>query len=94
MLKFDDVDLAVEGLCKILPLISTKKSTFLDQFDHFCNLKPKTPRINFLMMDALDSIAKEPCKGVVVKRKNLWGTHSLSFPQKFVFRLERQIDSF
>jgi len=84
MLKFDDIEFAAEGLCKILPLTSTKTSTFLKQFDLFSQLKPTTPRIKFLMMDALDSIAKEPCKGTIMKRKNLWPTNRLSFSQKKV----------
>ena len=82
MLKFDDVEFAAEGLCKILPLISTKTSTFLKQFDLFSQLKPTTPRIKYLMMDALDSIAKEPCKGTVMKKFNRWPTNRLSFSQK------------
>ena len=84
MLKFDDVEFAAEGLCKILPLVSTKTSTFLKQFDLFSQLKPTTPRIKYLMMDALDSIAKEPCKGTVMKKINRWPTNRLSFSQKKV----------
>lgn len=84
ILKFDDVDFAVEGLCKLLPLVSTKTPSFLVQFKRFSKLKPNTPRIKFLMMDALDSIAKEPCNGDIVKIKNRWGTNRRAFSNKKV----------
>jgi len=86
MLEFDDGEFSVEGLCIILPLISTKTSTFLKQLDRFSQLKPTTPRIKFLMMDALDSIAKEPCKGFIINKveKNRWATNTLSFSKKKV----------
>ena len=61
--KFNDSNFTGEGLCKILPSIATKKPKFFTQLDQFSLIKPTTSRIKFLMMDALDSIKKEPCKG-------------------------------
>jgi len=86
MLEFDDVEFAVEGLCKILPPLSTKTPIFLNQLDRFSKLKPTTPRIKFLMMDALDSISKEPYNGDISKnlKKKNWVTNNLRFSQKKV----------
>ena len=95
LLESDDVDFAVEGLCKLLPLVSTKTPVFLDQLKRFSKLKPNVPRIKFLMMDALDSIAKEPRNGDIVKIKNRWGTPRREFTdKKFGSRFNNKIDSY
>jgi len=91
MLKFDDVEFAAEGLCKILPLIST----FLKHFDLFSQLKPTTPRIKYLMMDALDSIAKEPCKGTIMKKSTFGLQIGYRFlKKKFGSSFNKEIDYF
>ena len=95
LLESADVDFAVEGLCKLLPLVSTKTPVFLDQLKRFSKLKPNVPRIKFLMMDALDSIAKEPRNGDIVKIKNRWGTPRREFSnKKFGSRFNKKIDSY
>ena len=88
-LTFKDPDFAGEGLCKILPFVATKNPKFLKQLECFSRIKPTTSRIKFLMMDALDSIAKEPCKGCILKKKaspGKWTTKSLRFSSKVRFK--------
>ena len=88
-LKFKDPDFAGEGLCKILPLIATTNPKFLKQLECFSQIKPTSSRIKFLMMDALDSIAKEPCKGEIFKKPPIkkWNTNTLRFHPKVRFKI-------
>ena len=89
--KFTDSDFVGEGLCKILPFVATKNSKFLTQLRHFSQIKPNTARIKFLMMDALDSIAKEPCKGDIPNKlsgvTSKWTTNNLQFRKKVRFKV-------
>ena len=87
-LKFEDPDFVGEGLCKILPSMATKNPKFLKQLEYFSQIKPTSSRTKFLMMDALDSIAKEPCKGDVGKKMpaQKWNSNALRFPSKVRFK--------
>ena len=88
-LTFKDPDFVGEGLCKILPFIATKNPKFLKQLTHFSQIKPVTLRTKFLMMDALDSIAKEPRKGEIFKKPPIkkWTTNTLRFHPKVRFKI-------
>lgn len=81
MFQLKDIDFSGEGLCKILPSIATKKPEFLKQLEQFSQIKPTTSRVKFLMMDALDNISKEPCKGEILKKEPIiplkWATNPL-----------------
>ncbi len=87
ILKFKDANFVGEGLCKILPSVATKQPKFLVQLDQFSQIKPTSSRIKFLMMDALDSIKKEPCKGDISNTlysiSSKWTTHIISKKKYF-----------
>jgi len=87
ILKFKDVNFVGEALCKILPSVATKTPKFLAQLDQFSQIKPTTSRIKFLMMDALDSIKKEPYKGDISNTlysiSSKWTTHIISKKNHF-----------
>jgi hypothetical protein len=87
ILAFQDSNFVGEGLCKILPSVATKTPTFLVQLGRFSQIKPTASRIQFLMMDALDSIKKEPFKGnmsrPLARIPSQWSTNIISTRFRF-----------